>query len=115
MTSSKAKTAVVAVIVLILALGTTLIIVYSHKHPRLTSQQMLVAKEKFEAGTTKLSNHAKLSAVASFHFADDHQGRWPTGFVQLSAEHPESQLSDSDWEFVSGGNRAAFTNLAQTI
>lgn len=115
MASSKAKTGVLTATVLILALGATLVMVYSHQHPRLTPQQMLVAKERFDADTWRLANGAKISAVASFHFADNHQGQWPTSFVQLRAEHPESRLSDSDWEFVSGGNRASFTDPAQTI
>ena len=100
---------------MILAAGTTVVIIYSSRHSRLTSQWALAEKLRFEAETTRRINDAKISAVASFRFADDHQGQWPTSFAQLNAERPESRLSDSDWEFVSGGNRASFTNLAQTI
>ena len=86
---------------------------------------MNLNQRKFEAETTRLINDAKISALASFCFADDHQGHWPTSFAQLNEYHPvgtkngipalESRLLDSGWEFVSGGNRASFADLTQTI
>lgn len=76
---------------------------------------MISSQERFQADTDRVVNGAKISAVAAFHFADAHQGQWPTSFAQLNAEHTQSRLSDSDWEFVSGGNRANLTDPAQTI
>ena len=70
---------------------------------------------RFEAETAKRISGAKISAVTSFRFADNHQGQWPRSFAELKVEHPGSWLSDSSWEFVSGGNRASFANIGQTI
>jgi hypothetical protein len=113
---TKTKTAVVAGVVLILAAGTTTVIV---KHPNHHSRSQLqwtpAEKQLFEAKTTERVNQVKISVMACSRFADAHQNQWPTTFAQLNAQFPECHLSDSNWEFVSGGNRNSFTNPVQTI
>ena len=113
---TKAKTVVVAGAVLILAAGTTTVIVKNSTHlSRVKLQRAPSEKDMFEAGTSKRINEAHISARACFRFADEHQNQWPTNFAQLNAEYPESSLSDSNWEFVSGGDRSSFTNSPETI
>ena len=113
---TKVKTAVVAGVILILATGTTTVIVkhYEH-HSRAKLQWTPIEKQKFEAETSKLVNQAKMSGLACFMFADANQNQWPKNFTQLNVQRPESHLSDSNWEFVSGGNKNSFANPSQTI
>jgi RNA polymerase sigma factor (sigma-70 family) len=113
---TKAKTAVVAGIVLVLATGTTTMIVkYHHNHLQPKLEWTTTDKQSFEAETRRLVNQAKMSGLSCFLFAGDHHNQWPKNFVELKAARPECELSDADWEFMSGGNRNNFANPSQTI
>jgi RNA polymerase sigma factor (sigma-70 family) len=113
---TKAKTTVVAGIVLVLATGTATVMV---KHHNNNSQPKLewttTEKQHFEAETSRLVNQAKMSGLSCFMFAGDHHNQWPKNFVELKAARPECELSDADWEFMSGGNRNNLANPSQTI
>ena len=113
---TKAKTAVVAGIVLVLATGTTTMIVkYHHNHLQPKLEWTTTEKQRFEAETSRLVNQAKMSGLSCFMFAGDHRNQWPKNFVELKAARPECELSDADWEFMSGGNRNNLANPSQTI
>jgi hypothetical protein len=118
---TKAKTAVVTGAVLILAAGTTTVIVKSfNHHSRVKLQWTTAEKQLFEAETSRLVNDAKWATLSCFLFADSHQNQWPRNFAELRTSLDNGNraflhLSDSNWEFVSGGNKNSFTNPAQTI
>jgi len=113
---TKAKTTVVVGIVLVLATGTTTVMVKHHNnHSRPKLEWTTTEKQSFEAETRQLVNQAKMSGLSCFMFADDHHDQWPKNFVELKAARPECQISDADWEFMSGGNRNNFANPSQTI
>ena len=117
---TKAKTAVVAGAVLILAAGTTTVIVKSSgHHSRVKLQWTHAEKDFFEAESSRRINNAKWATLTCFLFADSHQNQWPRNFAELKASGIGGSqflhLSDSDWEFVSGGNKNNFTNPAQAI
>jgi RNA polymerase sigma factor (sigma-70 family) len=113
---TKMKTATVVGVVLILATGTTTVIVknYGH-HARVKLQWTLAEKESFQQETIMRMNQSKMSGLACFLFADANQNQWPKNFAQLKAQRSESRLTDSNWEFVSGGNKNDFNNPVQTI
>ena len=116
MTWSRTKTAVVAGAILLLIVGIAVVIVgISHRHSRPQLQWTPGDKLRYEAENGRRINNAKISVVASRQFADAHQDQWPTSFAQLNAQHPESRLTDSDWEFLSGGNRVGFTSPDRTV
>ena len=118
---TKAKTVVVAGVVLILAVGTTTVIVKtSNHHSRAKLQWTTAEKQMFEAETSRLVNDAKWTALTCFLFADAHQKQWPRNFAELRTSLDNGNraflhLSDSNWEIVSGGNKNSFTNPAQII
>ena len=117
---TKAKTAVVGGAILILAAGTTTVVIkhYSHhlpEKPPLTPANIA----SFERESTKLVNDAKWATLGCLLFADGHQNRLPKNFAELKASGVEDRrflhLSDSDWEFVAGGNKDSFANPDTTI
>jgi RNA polymerase sigma factor (sigma-70 family) len=111
---TKVKSTVVAGVVLILAAGTTTVMVKnSNHHSRLKLQWTLAEKQMFEAETSRLINQSKISGLGCFLFADANQNQWPNNFEQLKKYG--SSLNSSNWEFVSGGNKNSFANPRQTI
>jgi hypothetical protein len=113
---TKVKTAVVVGAILILATGTTTVVIKHYSHhlsKRLPPTPANIASFKRES--TKLVNDAKMTTFACLMFADANQDQWPKSFAQLKAQRPECRLSDSNWEFVSGGNKNSFTNPDTTI
>ena len=113
---TKAKITVVAGVVLILAAGTTTMIVKnSSHHPRVKLQWTPAEKASFEAETSKLVNQAKMATLACFMFAGDHRNQLPANFAQLNAQRQETKLLDADWKFVAGGDKDSFANPDKTI
>jgi RNA polymerase sigma factor (sigma-70 family) len=113
---TKAKTAVVAGAVLILAAGTTTVIVKnSGHHSQVKLQPNPTAEESFQRESTVRINQSKQWALAFIMFANVHQNQLPKNFEQLKTYLPKGGLSDSNWEIVSGGNLNSFVNPSQTI
>ena len=113
---TKAKTAVVAGAIMILATGTTTVVIkhYSHHSPiRLPLTPANIAS--FERESNKLVNDAKMATLACWLFAGDHRNQLPANFAQLHAQRPETKLSDVDWDFVASGDKDSFTNPDTTI
>jgi RNA polymerase sigma factor (sigma-70 family) len=100
---TKMKTAVVTGAVLILAAGTTTVIVknYGH-HSRVKLQWTPAEEESFQQESIVRMNQSKQWALACIMFADDHQNQLPKNFEQMKTYVPG--LSSSNWEIVSGGN-----------
>jgi hypothetical protein len=113
---TKVKTAVVAGAVLILAAGTTTVMVRnSNHHSRVKTQWTPADKQIFDAETSRLVNDAKMAGLDCYMFADDHHNQWPGSFAQLKAANPKIRVSDANWEFVSGGNRNRYKDPSKTI
>jgi len=112
---TKAKTAAAAGIILILAAGTTSVVVKNHHPQQVKSQWTMAETQMFEAETARRVNDSKMADLACFLFADAHQGQWPKSFAQLNNQPSSIRNMDSNWEFVSGGNRNRFNNPSQTI
>ena len=109
---TKAKTAVVAGAVLILAAGTTTVIVKNSGHHRPVKLQWTPAEEEsFQQESVARMNQSKQWALASIMFADDHRNQLPDNFEQLKTY--VRSLSSSNWEIVSGGNMNSFVNPSQ--
>ncbi len=113
---TKAKTAVVAGAILILATGTTTVVIKHYSHhsfgePPLTPANMA----SFQKESTKLVHDIKMATMACMLFAMDHRNQLPASFAQLNAWQQQTSLSDADWEFVAGGDKHSFTNPAKTI
>jgi RNA polymerase sigma factor (sigma-70 family) len=113
---TKIKSAVIAGAVLLLAAGTTTVVV-RHSHPAAPTIPAAAPDEqsRFEAETGRRINQSKVSAMDCYLFAKAHQNQWPTDFAQLKAWKPEIALADSDWEFVSGGSLHGFAQPERTI
>jgi RNA polymerase sigma factor (sigma-70 family) len=112
---TKAKTTVVAGAVLILAAGTTTVIVKNSNHQSRTKLQQTPAENDFfEAETSKRINQAKQWAIAFIMYANKHQNQLPENFEELKTNAPK-EVSNSNWEIVSGGNWKNFANPSQTI
>ena len=110
---TKAKTAVVAAVVMILAAGTmTVMVKNSGHHSRLKSPPDPAAEESFERETTERFQQSKQRAVACIMFATDHGNQLPKSFQQSKTYVPG--LSDSNWEVVSGGNLNSLVNPSGT-
>jgi len=110
---TKVKTAAVAGIVLILAAGTTTVIVknYGH-HERAKSQWTPAEKESFKQAAIARLTQSKQWAMDCIMFADKHQNRLPKSFEDLK----DNASGDfSNWEIVSGGDWKSFTNPSKTI
>lgn len=130
---TKAKTSVVAGAVLILAAGTTTVIVKnsshhsqstpaekasSHQESASSMNQSQWTPDKiasFQNESSNSINQVKFSALTCLLFAQNHQHRWPTNFAEIKNQPPGALVSDSKWEFLSGGNKDKFTNPHQTI
>jgi RNA polymerase sigma factor (sigma-70 family) len=113
---TKVKTSVVAGVVLILAAGTTTVLVRNaHPHSRAKQQWTPAETQMFQAQTSKLINGSKMAGLSCFLFADDNQHQWPKSFAELKASGQKISISDSDWEFVSGGDKDSFANPDRTI
>ena len=117
---TKVKTMVVAGAILILAAGTTTVIVknYGH-HSRGKLPPTLANIASFERESTKLVNDAKWATLSCFLFADSHQNQLPRNFAELKVSGVGGKqflhLSDADWEFVASGDKDSFTNPDTTI
>ncbi len=111
---TKMKTAVVAGVVLILAAGTTTVIVKSSvHHPKVKLQWTSAEIESFQQESAARINKSKQWALACIMFADDHGNKLPDNFEQLKTY--ASGLSSSNLEIVSRGNLTSFTKPDQTI
>ncbi|MGO8765878.1 MAG: hypothetical protein ACLQSR_12195 [Limisphaerales bacterium] len=113
---TKTQTAVTAGVILILAAGTTTTLVkYADHHSAIKFPSTPAEKQRFDAETSRLVNGAKIACLYCIMFADSHQNRWPKNFAELQVSHPDCHLTDSDWKFVSSGNRNDFTDPGHTI
>ncbi|HTJ00839.1 MAG TPA: sigma-70 family RNA polymerase sigma factor [Dongiaceae bacterium] len=111
---SKAKTAVIAGVVLILAAGTTTLVVKRHAE-RSREKVLPPARYAFRQESDRLVGDAKMAGLACFLYAGDHQNRLPASFAQLNAWDQQTKLSDADWEFVASGTKDGFTTPEKTI
>ncbi|HEX3889567.1 MAG TPA: sigma-70 family RNA polymerase sigma factor [Verrucomicrobiae bacterium] len=101
---TKMKTALVTGVVVLLAAGTTTVIVKNHgHHSRAKLQWTPAEKAMFQGETSRLINQSKQWALAFIMFSDDHQNKLPNNFEQLKVQgFVKSDFSDSNWEIVSG-------------
>ena len=114
---TKAKTALVTGVVLILAAGTTTVIV---KHTGQSSPKKLPPNPAVTAESFKQESFVRLGqsrqwALAFIMYADKHQNQLPQNFEQLKTYNPKLNLSESNWEVVSGGNWKNISNGSLTI
>ena len=115
MARTRAKTLVVTGTVLVLAAGiATVVIVNSGRQPATSQQAAPASEESFKQQSLARMNQAKQWALACFMFAQDHQSEFPKNFDQIKAGGYVRDLSDLNWEIVSGGNINSFTNPVQT-
>ncbi len=113
---TKMKTAVVAGAVLILATGTTTVVIKHYNHHSLGEPPLTPANmASFQKESTKLVHDIKTATMACMLFAMDHRNQLPTSFAQLNAWQQQTSLLDADWEFVADGDKHNFTNPAKTI
>ena len=113
---TKAKTAVVAGAILILATGTTTVVIKHYSHHSLGEPPLTPANmASFQKESTKLVHDIKMATMACMLFAMDHRNQLPASFAQLNAWQQQTSLLDADWEFVAGGDKHSFTNPAKTI
>jgi len=111
---TKTKSAVVAGAVLILAAGTTAVIVKNHgHHPRAKLQWTPAEKDLFRQESNARLQQARRWALGCILFAGDHENKLPDNFEQLKAYVP--RLSSSNWEIVSSGSLTNFQERADTI
>jgi RNA polymerase sigma factor (sigma-70 family) len=113
---TKAKTAVVASAILVLAAGTTMVVVKHYNHhsrgqlPLTPTNLTLFTQE-----SNKLVDEAKMAGLACFIFAVDHKNKLPSSFAELNAWQQQTKLSDTDWEFCADGDKDSFANPSKTI
>ena len=113
---TKAKTAAVAGMVLILAAGTTVVAVNYHNHHSYKKLPLTPENKRvFQQQSTKLMNDAKYATLDCMLFASDHTNQLPKSFAQLNASRGQTKLSDADWQIVASGNKDGFTNPDTTI
>jgi len=115
---TQAKMAVVTGVALILAAGTTTMLVKNSGLPPVPRTPEEVARQ--EAEIVRRVNQAKILGVECILFAEDHQHQWPGDFAQLKpyAEKLKSMpqgLSGDGLELVSGGDRNQFADLSKVI
>jgi len=125
---TKMKTAIVVTAGVLLAVGTTTIVVkpYSHYSPKklpMTPANMAL----FHNQSSKLVNEAKWGTLDCMIFASGHRNQLPKNFTQLNAaklqnfitrsniETIRTKLSDADWEFTTSGDKDSFANPDTTI
>jgi hypothetical protein len=110
---TKMKSTVVAGAVLILAAGTTTVIVEkSGHHLPVKSPASPLTEDAFQQASNEHMTQAKQWALACIMYADDHQNQLPKDFKQLKTL--AGDLSSANWEIVSGGNVNSFNNPSQT-
>jgi len=112
---TKTKTTVVAGVVLLLAAGTTTVMVNYSGHHRHAKLPLTPANEEaFKGETSRLINQSKQLALAFHIYAGDHNNQFPKDFAQVKT-YLQGNLSDSNWEIVSGGKRNKLADLSHTI
>jgi hypothetical protein len=100
--------------VLILAAGTTTVIVeYSGRHSPGKLPSSPVTEEAFQQESMAHMTQAKQWALCCIMFAADHQNQLPNDFAQMKTY--AGSLSSANWEIVSGGNLNSFNNPSQTM
>ncbi len=108
--------AAVTGMVLILAAGTTVMVVNYHYHHSYKKLPMTPEnKQLFQQQSTKLMNDAKYATLDCMLFSDDHTNQLPKSFTQLNAWQQRTKLTDIDWVIVVSGNKDSFTNPDTTI
>jgi len=114
---TKAKTTVVAGVVLILAAGTTTVIVkYAGQSSRMKLQpNPAVTAESFKQESLTRLNQSRQWASDFIMYADKHQNQLPQNFEQMNSSASNEGLSSSNLEIVSSGNRRSIVNLQLTI
>ena len=113
---TKMKTAVVAGAILILATGTTTVVIKHYSHHSLGEPPLTPANmASFQKESTKLVHDIKMATMACMLFAMDHRSQLPASFAQLNAWQHQTSLSDADWEFIASGNKDSFANPSKTI
>ena len=70
------------------------------------------AEESFRLESAEHLSQSKQWALAFIMFAEDHGNQLPNDFAQLKKYVQD--LSDSNWEIVSGGNMNRFVNPSET-
>jgi RNA polymerase sigma factor (sigma-70 family) len=114
---TKAKTAVVAGAVLILAAGTTTVIVTHSTQPPAVEQPPgpLVADAMFKAESVRQMNVGKQWGLAFMLYANDHQMQLPKNFDRATIGRYVPGLSETNWEIVSSGSLDSIVAPAETI
>jgi RNA polymerase sigma factor (sigma-70 family) len=113
---TKVKTTVVAGAVLVLAAGTTTVIVKnSGHHSQVKMQPNPATEDPFQRESIVRLTQGKQWAMAFIMFANQHHNQLPQNFEQLKAQASKDGLSDANWEIVSGGDWKSFANPSQTI
>jgi hypothetical protein len=111
---TKAKAAAVAAVVIILAAGTTTVIVTKSGHySEVKSPPAAATAESFRRESMKRLDQSKNWALYCTLFAEEHGHQLPKNFEQLRTYAPD--LSDSNWEIVSGGNVNTLANPDRII
>lgn len=115
---TKAKTTVVAGVVLILAAGTTTVIV-KHSGQKAVQpvdvQSSRVSTVAFQQESIRRITDAKNWALGFFMYASDHKDQFPKTLAEVKSGGYVKNLSDDNWEVVSGGSLKSFTQPATTI
>jgi len=119
---TKAKTAIVAGTILVLAAGTTAMAIRHYGHHSLKKLPMTAANMTlFQRESGRLVNDAKFTTLAGLLFAGSHQNQLPKNFAELNASdvgknnRKYQRLSDADWTIVASGDKDSFTNPDTTI
>jgi hypothetical protein len=111
---TKAKAAVVAGVAVILATGTTTVMVRHLEHSSRARLDPTPANEgAFQRESMQRLNQGKQWGLAFRLFAGDHGGQLPTSIAQLKSYAPG--VSDLNWEIVSGGNLDSIGDPGKTI
>jgi len=118
---TKAKTAAATGVVLILAVGTTVVVVKTSGHHPVAKPQPAPAADNFSPppsptpppATAELQrvNDAKQWALAFRIFSGDNRGRFPKTFAE--AKNYAANLSTNNWEIVSSGDVNDFKNPSE--
>jgi RNA polymerase sigma factor (sigma-70 family) len=114
MTWTKAKAVVITGVALILAGGTTTVLVKHLGHPVPGRPPMTAAAEAaFQQESQQRFNVSKQWALCCIMFAVDHQNQLPKNFAQMKTY--AGNLSADGWEIVSGGDINRIAKPSQTI
>jgi hypothetical protein len=112
MNTTKAKVAVAAGVVLILAAVTTTVIVKGSGHNRgVKFEPDAVTGESFKRESNVRVDQAKRWALGCLLFAGDHGNQLPNNFEQLKTY--VTGVSDSNWEIESCANESSLTNSSE--